>query len=270
MRPLTSPMSPYLAIISASARTLLQYRAAALAGIVTQLFFGFVMVQAYTAFYAAAARPPPMSLAETVGYIWLGQAMLGLFPWNVDPEIRDQIRTGGVVYELLRPVDLYCLWYARAVARRTAPTLLRAVPMFIIATSLLGLPPPPSAGALFAWIAATLCALILSAAITTLLSITLMWTLSGDGAMMLVVAVVVFFSGQAVPLPLFPDWLQSVASALPFRGLIDIPFRLYLGHIPAAEAPALLAFQLAWSGVLILLGRTLMVRGRRVLVAQGG
>jgi ABC-2 type transport system permease protein len=97
-----------------------------------------------------------------------------------------------------------------------------------------------------------------------------MWTLSGDGAMMLVVAVVVFFSGQAVPLPLFPDWLQSVVSALPFRGLIDIPFRLYLGHIPAAEAPPLLAFQLAWSGVLILLGRAMMAHGRRVLVAQGG
>ena len=77
--------------------------------------------------------------------------MLGLFPWNVDPEIRGQIRTGGVVYELLRPVDLYFLWFARSVARRTAPTALRAVPMFIIAISFLGLPPPPSAGAFLAW-----------------------------------------------------------------------------------------------------------------------
>ncbi|MDA0335569.1 MAG: hypothetical protein O2782_10415 [bacterium] len=62
-------MGPYLAILSASARTLLQYRAAALAGLVTQLFFGFVMVQAYTAFYEAAAQPPPMSLATAIGYI---------------------------------------------------------------------------------------------------------------------------------------------------------------------------------------------------------
>ncbi|HJP29408.1 MAG: ABC-2 family transporter protein [Candidatus Latescibacteria bacterium] len=263
-------MGPYLAIVSASARILLQYRAAAFAGIVTQLFFGFVMVQAYTAFYAAATQPPPMALAEVVGYIWLGQAMLGLFPWNVDPEIRAQIRTGGVVYELLRPVDLYSLWFARAVARRTAPTLLRAVPMFIIAAALLGLPPPPSPEAFLAWIASTFCALVLSAAITTLLSITLMWTLSGDGAMMLVVSVVVFFSGQAVPLPMFPEWLQPLITSLPFRGLIDIPFRLYLGHIPAAEAPSLLAFQLAWAAALILFGRALMAHGRRVLVAQGG
>ncbi|MDA0335570.1 MAG: ABC-2 family transporter protein [bacterium] len=193
-----------------------------------------------------------------------------MFPWNVDPEIRTQIRTGGVVYELLRPVDLYGLWFARAVARRTAPTVLRAVPLFVVATAFLGLPPPAGAGAFVAWLAATFCALILSAAITTLLSITLMWTLSGDGAMMLVVAVVVFFSGQAVPLPLFPQWLQPLVEALPFRGLIDIPFRLYLGHIPAAEAPALLAFQWAWAAAIVLTGRVLLVYGRRVLVAQGG
>ncbi len=263
-------MGPYLAILSASARILLQYRAAALAGLATQLFFGFVMVQAYAAFYEAAAQPPPMSLSTVIGYVWLGQAMLGMFPWNVDPEIRSQIRTGGVVYELLRPVDLYGLWFARAVARRTAPTVLRALPLLVVATAFLGLPPPAGVDAFVAWLAATFCALILSAAITTLLSITLMWTLSGDGAMMLVVAVVVFFSGQAVPLPLFPQWLQPLVEALPFRGLIDIPFRLYLGHIPATEAPALLAFQLAWAAAIVLGGRVLLSYGRRVLVAQGG
>jgi ABC-2 type transport system permease protein len=263
-------MGPYVAILSASARMLLQYRAAALAGIVTQLFFGFVMVQAYTAFYEAASQAPPMALTEVIGYVWLGQAMLGMFPWNVYPEIHSQIRTGGVVYEFLQPVDLYCLWYARAIARCTAPTVLRAVPMFIIATTCLGLPLPAGTGTLFAWLAATLCALMLSAAITTLLSITLMWTIRGDGVMMLVVAVLVFFSGQVVPLPLYPDWLQPVVQALPFRGLIDIPFRLYLGHIPATEEPALLAVKLAWTAAIVLLGRALMAHGRRVLVTQGG
>lgn len=263
-------MGPYLAILSASVRILLQYRAAAAAGIVTQLFFGFVMVQVYEAFYRSSVGPHPIALTEVISYIWLGQAMLGMLPWNVEPEIRDQIRTGGVVYELLRPVDLYSLWYARAVARRVAPTVLRAVPQFAIAIPFLGLQTPPSWESALAWVAATAGALALAAAITTLLTITLMWTLSGDGVMMLAVSAVVFFSGQAVPLPLFPDWAQPIVSNLPFRGLIDIPFRLYLGHIPASEAPRLVGFQLAWAAAFILFGRALLARGRRVLVAQGG
>lgn len=263
-------MGPYLAILSAAARTLLQYRAAAAAGIVTQLFFGTVIVQVYEAFYRSSTGPQPISLADVVSYVWLGQAMLGMLPWNVDPAIRDQIRSGGVVYELLRPADLYGLWYARAVARRAAPTLLRAVPQFAIALLFLGLEPPPTWGSGLAWAAATLGALLLASAITTLLAITLLWTLSGDGLMVLAASAVVFFSGQLVPLPLFPAWAQPLLAHLPFRGLIDIPFRLYLGHIPAAQAPGLVGFQLAWTAAFVLAGRALLERGRRVLVAQGG
>lgn len=263
-------MGPYLAILSAAARTLLQYRAAAVAGIVTQLFFGFVMVQVFAAFYRSATGPQPMALADVVGYVWLGQAMLGMLPWNVDPAIRDQIRSGGVVYEFLRPVDLYGQWFARAVARRLAPTVLRAVPQFALALAFLGLDPPPTWAAGLAWAATTLGALLLASAITTLLAITLLWTLSGDGVMMLTVSAVVFLSGQLVPLPLFPAWAQPLLQAQPFRGLIDIPFRLWLGHIPAVEAPRLVLFQLAWTAAFILLGRGLLSRGRRILVAQGG
>jgi len=261
---------PYRALLSAQMRSLLQYRAAAVAGIATQLFFGLIMVMIFEAFYRSTTTPMPMSLRETVAYVWLGQAMLGMFPWNVDPEIRQQIRTGGVAYELLRPVDLYGLWYARAMARRTAPTLLRAVPMFIVAGLFLGLQAPPTWQCAAAWAAATLGALLLSCAITTLLAITLMWTISGEGITLLTISVVSFMSGLYVPLPFFPDWLADVADVLPFRGLADIPFRLYLGHIPPRDSLPLLAHQLIWAGALILLGRLLLSRGRRRLVVQGG
>lgn len=263
-------LAPYLALLSASARRLLQYRAAALAGLLTQLFFGFVLVQAYSAFYEAATSPPPMSLDLVTGYIWLNQAMLGLFPWFIDAELRDQVRSGRVVYEFLRPVDLYGMWYARAVAARAAPTVLRAVPLLAISMAFLGLPPPAGPEALVAWIGATLGALLLSATISTLMAITLFWTLSGDGVMRIAVGISVLFSGQLVPLPLFPEWLQPVVEMLPFRGLIDVPLRLYLGHLPAADAPGLILFQLGWVALLTLAGRALMAHGRRRLVAQGG
>ncbi|MCY3760515.1 MAG: hypothetical protein OXH50_04640 [Gemmatimonadetes bacterium] len=74
-------MSGYTALLSAQLRTLLQYRAAALAGMATQLFFGLVIVMVYEAFYVSAAGPMPMTLREVTTYTWLGQAMLGLMPW---------------------------------------------------------------------------------------------------------------------------------------------------------------------------------------------
>ena len=57
---------------------------------------------------------------------------------------------------------------------------------------------------------------------------------------------------------------------LPFRGLVDLPFRLYMGHIPPREVFGVLSHQLLWTAGLVLLGRWLLARGTRRLVVQGG
>lgn len=263
-------MRAYWAVISARYRMLLQYRAAAVAGFATQVFWGLIKVMIFAAFYRASRGPQPMRYAEVVTYVWLGQAMLRMLPWDMDGDIRQKIRSGAVAYELLRPLDLYALWYARAVAWRTAPTTLRALPMFVLAMAFFGMQWPASVGSGLAWLAATAGALVLACAITTLLSVSLLWTVSGDGAARLIVAGVIFLSGMIVPLPLFPEWAQRVVNVLPFRGLVDLPFRLYVGHIPPAQVVAVLAHQLAWTLGLVAFGRWLLGRGKRRLVVQGG
>ncbi len=263
-------MTAYWAYFSARFRQLLQYRAAAAAGFATQLFWGFIRVMIFGAFYAASTHPAPMTYREVVTYVWLGQAMLMLVPWSVDTELFQMIRSGNVAYELLRPLDLYRVWYARSLALRTAPTLLRSVPMFVIAGLFFGLQAPPSVAAGAAWAVATVCAAFLAAAISTLVTISLMWTIAGDGVRVFVGSAVMLCSGLIVPLPLFPAWAQPVLNALPFRHVMDTPFRLYMGHIPAGDAPFIVAQQIAWTVALVYAGRYLMARGTRRLVIQGG
>ena len=271
-------MTPYLAIASARFRMLLQYRAAAIAGLFTQIFFGLVLIMVYEAFYRSSDAARPIAFAHVVSYVWLGQALLAMLPWNADPEWRDMVRTGAVAYELCRPVDLYALWYARAVARRTAPTLLRAAPMAVFATIVLPLvglgewrlaaPPSLAAGAGFA--AAIACALALGCALSTLINISMLWTIAGDGLVIVITTAVTLLSGMLIPLPLFPDWAQSILGWLPFAGLIDLPFRIYLGDIATAALPLALARQIGWTLALVAFGRWLLARGLRRVVVQGG
>jgi ABC-2 type transport system permease protein len=273
------PLRPYRAIISARVRMLLQYRIAAIAGVWTQVFFGFVLIMVYEAFYRSSepvARP--MGFAQVASYVWLGQALLAMLPWNADPEIRAMVGSGAVAYELCRPVDLYSLWYARAVAHRTAPTLLRAVPMTVVAA--IGLPlvgleawrlaPPASLAAGAGFAAALVAALGLGCALSVLVNISLMWTIGGDGIVMLMSTVVVIFSGLLVPLPLLPAWAQPVLRWSPFAGLYDLPFRIYTGDLPMGALASVLARQLGWTLALVALGRWLLGRGIRRLVVQGG
>ena len=257
---------------------LLQYRAAALAGLWTQVFFGFVLLMIYEAFYRSTTARQPMTFAEIVSYVWLGQALLGMLPWNADAEIRAMVRSGAVAYELCRPVDLYALWYVRALALRTAPTILRAIPMCVFAAVILPaiglgewkLAGPPTTASALAFGATLLCTLLLGCALTTLINISLLWTVSGEGAVILLTSLATFLSGMIVPLPLFPGWAQWIVQALPFAGLVDLPFRVFTGHIPANGVLSVLQHQILWTIALVLVGRWLLARGMRRVVVQGG
>jgi len=260
----------YWAIFTARFRMLLQYRAAAVAGLVTQVFWGLLRMMIFGAFYGSGGGEQPMSCAQVVTYIWLGQAMFRLLPWMPDRGVQAMIRTGTVAYELVRPVRLYWLWYTRSLADLTAPTLLRSVPMFVIALLFLDMQLPASPAAAGAWAVSTGLAVLLAASVMTLLTISMLWTISGEGIANLTAAAVILLSGIVVPLPLFPDWAQPMLNVLPFRGIMDTPFRIYMGHLAPGAWAAALGHQLAWIVLLAALGRGVLARGVRRLVVQGG
>ena len=193
-------MRACVAIFSARFRALLQYRAAAVAGFGTQVFWGLIKVMILEAFYltGVASGSMPMSLPEVIAYIWLGQATLAALPWNVDRELAALIRSGGVVYELLRPVDLYAQWASRTLALRTAPTAMRASLMFVFAMGVLplvgasgwALSPPASPASLLMFVLVMAGAIGLGVAMTMIWNISMMWTISGEGATHLAPAVV--------------------------------------------------------------------------------
>ena len=135
----------------------------------------------FEAFYLSTTDSQPMELDDVITYVWLGQAFLVFIPWNVDREIQALIRSGAVTYEVLRPMDLYVAWYSRVVALRTVPTLLRSVPLLVVAGLFPGLQAPPTLASGLAFVAAMFGALLLSCAITNLMNISLLWTISGEG-----------------------------------------------------------------------------------------
>lgn len=95
----------------------LQYRAAAWAGIATQFAWGFMKLLMYRAFYEAGPAAFPMEFSQLATYIWLQQAFLMLFnTWRYDNDIFESITTGGVAYELSRPVPVYSMWFVKCIA----------------------------------------------------------------------------------------------------------------------------------------------------------
>ena len=274
---MASAVRPYQAVLRVRFQLLLQYRAAAIAGFVTQCWWGAIKIMVLAAFFRATVATP-MTLSQAIDYTWLGQALLTLLPWSVDPEIARMVRSGDVAYERLRPLDTYTYWYARAVARRTATPLLRAVPMVITAGVLLpllgmsewGLSAPASSASAALFLVSMGLVIALSSAIATLMEVLTVATLSERGVNTLIGPLIIILSGSLVPLPLYPEWLQPALRLQPLAGLLDTPLRIYTGHLATMDALASLVRQAVWIVVLIGVGRMVMARVMARLQAQGG
>lgn len=270
---------PYVAAFVARFKTMLQYRAAALAGFTTQCWWGGLKVMVYAAFYRHSTHAhASMSLAQVMTYTWLGQALLALQPWSGDPEVASAVRTGAVGYDRLRPVDTYTWWFIRATAWMTSRALPRAALMFAAAAVLLPLaglgewswraPADVVQAGLFA--ISLVLMILLGAAFTMLINLCITATLTDRGINTLAPAFVILLSGNLVPLGLFPDWLQPALIAQPFAGMLDIPSRIYIGALSGEAAWIGLAFQAFWTLVFVMLGRKGLGSVMTRLEVQGG
>ena len=126
-------MKSYLNYFKLRVITNLQYRASALAGIATQLFFGLVYIMMYLAFYESNDTSNVMNWNQLVTYMWLQQAFFALtYPFIKDNELLEMIKNGNLAYELVRPQNFYFKFYIKMIAERFVGTLLRFLPVLII------------------------------------------------------------------------------------------------------------------------------------------
>lgn len=269
---------PYLAAFRARFQLMLQYRAAALAGFATQCWWGAIRIMVFAAFYGVHAAAAPISLADAITYVWLGQALLALSPWVADPEIGQAVRTGSVGYDRLRPVDAYGYWYARTLGWMLARALPRAALMALVAgmvMPLVGLGdwawrPPSNMAAALLFVPAFALMTALGAAVLMLANIIVAASLNERGVNAVLTPLVIVFSGSLLPLDFFPDALRLFLHVQPLAGLVDIPFRIYFADLRGAAALQGLALQAGWTLALIGLGRLAMERMMRRLEMQGG
>ncbi|MNI14619.1 hypothetical protein D3C73_678870 [compost metagenome] len=267
-------MMPYWSVLRLRLLNGMQYRSAALAGVATQFFFGFIFIMIFEAFYSQATSQLPMSMQELATYTWLRQALLAFVAlWFRDNELFQLVTTGNIAYELCRPTGIYEFWYSKLIAQRLASALLRCFPILIVVFFLpkpYNLSLPPNLVTLLLFLAATLLGLFLLVSISMLIYISVFWTLSPTGSMLIFGVFGEFFAGMIIPIPLMPTWMQNIAYLLPFHLTLDFPFRLYSGNIPQSEALIGLCTQLGWLIVVVVAGKLLLRMGLRRIVVQGG
>ncbi len=263
-------LKPYLSAFRLRALLETQYRAAALGGMATQLFFGIVLCCVYSALFTQGQAD--VTLAETVSYVWL-QQMLFRALMASEGELMEQILDGSIAYTLLRPVHQHTWWMFRTLAQKLVGVAMRLLPMLLCMPLLppemrLSLPESPLAAAQF--LLSLGCGFLCVTQINLITMAVSMRTLDNRGISGLINLVMMFLCGNIIPLTLFPPRLQLLMRFQPFAQALDAPIRMYLHAQPPAAFALSLAVQLGWTAALWALSRQMWNTNLRRIVIQGG
>ena len=248
----------------------LAYRAANLAGLATNIFFGAVYVLIYSALFANREQVGGLTLSDTITYAIVAQALMPTMSAYGNRELSEAIVKGTIAVDLARPVDFYFYWAALDLGRAVYYFIFRGLVTFAIGALLFDVQMPNSVGDLLFFLVVVALGMAVSFAFRFITNCLAFWTTDARGLLYLTNTFITFFSGFIVPLNFFPPPLAAVANALPFRGLAHLPIQVYLGKVGAGALAPLILQQLLWLAALILIGRFVLSRMIRRVALAGG
>lgn len=247
------------------------YRVATAAGVFTNTVFGYlraaVLVVVAT---AAGGTVRGYDATDLVTFAFVSQGFIAVVGMFGDRELAERIRTGDVVIDLYRPADLQAWWLAVWLGQSAFQVVGRGVPPVLLGAIVYDLRWPDPWWH-WGWFAVSVVlASIIGFAIRFCSALTAFWLLDNRGIDQLVTLAANFFTGLLLPIALFPPWLESVARALPFASMLQLPTELYLGLHEGWSVVGVLARQALWAVALLGAGRVVLAAATRRVVVQGG
>ena len=225
----------------------------------------------WIALYAQRPGLFGVSLEQMVTYGVLSMAVQNLFySFGVQYYISLQVRSGAIDVDLLKPLDFHLHMLARSAGEMLFRLFIMILPAIVCGYWFFDLQPPVSslAGLLFA--VTLLIGYLISFHLGFLLGVLSVVTLEIHSIDWAFDALTRLFSGQLVPLWLFPGMLGTLAALLPFGSLLATPLSIYTGVLRGEAVLPAITLQLFWLVALVLTSRWLWGRLQARIVSQGG
>ncbi|GIV79239.1 ABC-2 family transporter protein [Litorilinea aerophila] len=251
-------------------RRQLTYRAATLAGLMTNLFFGLLRAVVLMALYGAREEVAGMTVQDAITYTGLTQAAiayLSIFGWY---DLMDSVYTGQVGADLLKPLGYFRFWLALDLGRALVALVTRGLSILLLYALVVDLTVPQGMVQWMGLAAALFLSWLVSFGWRFLVNLASFWTPNARGIGRFAFGSAWVLSGFFMPLRFFPQWFIDLSHLTPFPSMVNTVIEVYLGLLQGPALLQALAVQLAWAAALALLCSLVLRAGLGRLVIQGG
>lgn len=263
-------MKAYLFAAKLRIQTALAYRFDMISTIFVQCIVMFAISYFWIAAYGGNEAVLDVSQKSMLTYTTISILMGNMLTMNVQHRIIDNIRSGNVALDLLKPINIYGIYLAEDIGDFVLSIFQKVIPLLIISTIMFGFPKPSSAVNFFLFLISFVFAYFINWLLAALLGLCAFQTMSMGPMTAVKSYIIKLLSGSIIPLWFFPHELQIVLELLPFVSIYQLPLGIYIGKYTLDNLLLRMGIQLGW--VLILLavfGSVQKKMANRVLI-QGG
>lgn len=227
-----SELRKYIWIGIISARSNLAYFGEVSARVIFLGVLLYVFLQLWRVTYAEAGSEKlgDLTFAQMIWYLAMAEAIVLSRPL-VAQEVAQDVRTGALSIQLIRPLSypLYRLW--KNLGERTVCFLLNATIAILIAFVFVGLIPFTSKGLIMFALSLPL-AFALDFLGFFLIGLSAFWLEDTGGLVIIYSRITMILGGTLIPIELFPEALQPLLRILPFSSIVYGPSRLFVNSDP--------------------------------------
>lgn len=164
---------------------------------------------------------------QLIWYLAFTQALVMATPGLFDPEVAKEVRSGDVAYRLARPLPLPLYYLGAHLGETLVRFSINLVVGCAVAWAVAG-PMRLSPVAVGAALCAAMAAFIADWVWSFTVALASFWVEDTRGLLLLYRRGAQLLGGMLIPLDAYPDWLATIARALPFQYLIYRPARLFV------------------------------------------
>ncbi len=189
---------------------------------------------------------------------------------NVERRITLSVRQGTIAIDMIRPVNLFKVFFAENLGGVTALVFQNLLPIFLIGSLLIKLPTPGSITGFLLFMGSLTMAFFLNWFLAALFGMLAFSVIEMDALIQVKRHLIRLLSGSIIPIWFFPDWFQGILQALPFVYLYQMPLDIYIGKYTTESLVRGLLIQFVWMIALSLLYRYMQKKITGKIMIQGG
>lgn len=265
----------YLPFASNELKRQLAYKGAFYLFIFISLFSSFISYFLWMAIYGSSENGSLGGLTqnEMVVYIFMVYITTSVVNISISKEVGMDIVKGQVIMNLIKPIDYRMSLVFKAlgnmVYRFMVPGIFIWIGLEIYKVNVLGMGFTGIDNILL-YVLSCLMSFMIYVLFDFCFGMIGFFTTYIFGLEMIKTAILMFLTGQLIPLSFFPEAVQTVFSYLPFSSMAYTPVMIYLGKYTGFELLKVLLIQFVWVVLLYVGGSLIWKKVTKRMIVLGG